>query len=305
VLVERSVPLVDHDAVAVRGGSDTLVFYAERLTRAQRRVLRAHLLALLCDDEPSVTIAVPAGWAAAEVSARQRRHEALTAGTILFSFAAAGVLAVFVAAVIVLVVNERRDGLRVAQAPIPSRDGGARPAPLEPVAERDARHPEQPPGASAPPAGIATQELRLPDDLARAGDARPALPVPEAATPEHTQLPLQPGLKPPDLPARPQAPRLPVDLPAPSVPGGLSSGTPDVKVPNDRAVEVGVPDDEVPDRNSGLSRSVDRGEDDGPEQDGAEDSGDEDHDSMPVREGDSGGGEQADGRGDFGVDLAG
>ena len=69
MLVERTVPLVDHDAVAVRGGSDTLVFYAEQLTRAQRRVLRAYLLAVLCDDEPSVTIAVPAGWAAAEGSA--------------------------------------------------------------------------------------------------------------------------------------------------------------------------------------------------------------------------------------------
>jgi hypothetical protein len=166
------------------------------------------------------------------------------------------------------------------------------------VVEHDAPHPEQPPGASAPPAGISTQALRLPDDLARAGDARQALPVPEAATPEHAQLPLPPGFKPRNLPAPPEAP-------TPSVPGGLASGTPDVDVPNDRAVEVGVPDDEVPDRNSGPSRPVDRGEDDGPEQDGAEDSGDEDSDSMPVREGDSGGGEQADGREDFGADLAG
>ncbi len=312
MLVERTAPLVDHDAVAVRGGSDTLVFYAEQLTHAQRRVLQAHLLAVL-SDEPSVTIAVPAGWAAAEVAARRRRHEPLTAGAILFGVAAAAALTVFVAAVIILVANEHREGLTVAQGPgpspaaegqdpIPSRGGGTQPALLAPAVGHDAPGSEQPPGASDPPSRIALAP-QLPDDLAPAGAAQPAPPVLEAATPEHAQLPHPPALEPADLPAPAEVRRLPVDLPEPSVSGGPGPGSSDVEVPNDRDVETEVPDVEVSDRNSGPSRPADRGEDDVPEQDGAEDADDGDHDSEPASEGASRGSERADGQGGLGVDL--
>jgi hypothetical protein len=302
MLVERTAALVDHDAVAVRGGNDTLVFYAEHLTRAQRRVLRAHLLAALGDDdEPSVTIAVPSGWAAVEVPSRQRPNAPLT-GTVLFSAAAAAVLIVFVAAVIILVANEQRGDLTVAQAPdsLPAtteqaRTGTTRPAP-PPVIGPGPQRPEQTSEQQATAAGVGVPAdapnrnapaRRLPADLARSGTAS-SLPDLEAVASEHSRLPQSPAVEPPDLPALPEAP--------------------DVAVPDGPDLEVEVPDGEEPGPTADPLEAVDRDEDEAPERDSVEGAGD-DHDSGGAPDGGSGDEEQADGggavdRGDAGVDLS-
>jgi hypothetical protein len=304
MLVERTAALVDHDAVAVRGGSDTLVFYAEHLTRAQRRVLRAHLLAALGDDdEPSVTIAVPSGWAAVEVPSRQRPNAPLTAGTVLFSAAAAAVLIVFVAAVIILVAHEQRGDLTVAQAPdsLPVTTEHARigttPTPPPPMIGPGPQRPEQPSeqeataaGAGIPadaPSRIALAR-RLSADLARSGTAPSVLPDLEAAASGHSQLPQPQAVEPPDIPALPEAP--------------------DVAVPDGPDLEVDVPDGEEPGPASGPLEAVDRDEDEAPARDSVE-GVDDDHDSRGAPDGGSGDEEQADGdgavdRGDAGVDLA-
>ena len=316
MLVEHTAALVDHDAVAVRGGSDTLVFYAEHLTRAQRRVLRAHLLAALGDDdEPSVTIAVPSGWAAVEVSSRRRPNAPLTAGTVLFSAAAAAVLTVFVAAVIILVANEQRE-VTVALAPDspPVATEWARPPGQ--VIGPGPQGPEQPSEQVATAAGEgvpadAPSRLapagRLHGDLARSGTAPSVLPDLEAAS-EHSR-----AVEPPDLPALPGAP----DVGAPDV-GAPDVAEPDVAVPDVAVPDVAVPDapdleveaPDVEERGSSPGRIevVDRDEDEAAEQDGTEDAGD-DHDSGDAPDGGSGDEEQADdggavGRVATGVDHA-
>lgn len=297
MLVEHTAALVDHDAVAVRGGSDTLVFYAEHLTRAQRRVLRAHLLAALGDDdEPSVTIAVPAGWAAVEVSSRQRPNAPLTAGTVLFSAAAAAVLTVFVAAVIILVANQQRGDLTVAQAPDPSPTEQARP-PDQVIGPQRAEQPSEQVATAAgagPPAdapGRIAPARRPPGDPARSGTAPSVLPDLEAAASERSRLPRPPAVERPDPPALPESPDVAV---------------PDGAVPDDPDLEVEVPDVEEPGSSSGPIEVVDRDEDEAAEEDGAEGAGD-DNDSGDAPDGGSGDEEQAGGgvvdRVAAGVDL--
>jgi hypothetical protein len=330
MLVEHTAALVDHDAVAVRGGSDTLVFYAEHLTRAQRRVLRAHLLAALGDDdEPSVTIAVPSGWAAVEVSSRQRPKAPLTAGTVLFSVAAAAVLTVFVAAVIILVANEQRGDLTVAQAPDPLPTEQARPPDqvIGPGPQRAEQPSEQ--VATAAGAGLPADApgrigpaRRPPGDLARSGTAPSVVPDLEAAASERSGLPRPPAVEPPHLAALPESPDVAVpdvavpdvavpdvavpDVAVPDV-AVPDVAVPDVAVPDDPDLEVEVPDVEEPGSSSGPIEVVDRDEDEAAEEDSAEGAGD-DNESGDAPDGGSGDEEQADGGGAVdrvaaGVDL--
>lgn len=108
MLHERTAPLVAHDAVAVRDESDTLVLYAERLTASQRAELRPYLLEALEQEEgAAAVVVVPAGATRRVLASPPHTVAPLgVVGALVATLAVVLIAAAFVAAVIVLVVDE-------------------------------------------------------------------------------------------------------------------------------------------------------------------------------------------------------
>lgn len=139
MLHERTVPLVDHDAVAVRDESDTLVLYAARLSTSQRAGLRLYLLEVLEQQEgPVATVAVEAGatervLAAARAATPAVAPLGLTAA-VLVTLAAALVAAAVVATVVGLIVEvQLPDDGNSVRPPRPVEAGDNRPAAPPPL----------------------------------------------------------------------------------------------------------------------------------------------------------------------------
>lgn len=149
------------------------MFYSDRLTRAQRRLLREHILTAIGENGPPITIMVPAGTAAGALPHRsdvpRPAGPPLTLGAIMFSVVAAILAALVVAAVVILVVDVKPAELPASEALVPAERPDDRGLPLGPLqspsttpSPNRSPHGVQERGASSPATPAASRRTRLP-----------------------------------------------------------------------------------------------------------------------------------------------
>lgn len=255
MLHERTAPLADHDAVAVRDQSDTLVLYADRLTTAQRAALRRYLLDTLAEKEgPAATAAVAAGATELVLAGTKGRAQGVVplslTGTVMFTLAAGLLTAVFVTAVAILIVDAQRDqDARPLKAAAGGQTATSEPQtmPPQPLAEALSSQLE-----GSPPAGDESQPPPgLPVDLpGTAQQVVPPIPAPAGSvvSPGSVVTPSFTPDAPANLPAATSPPSLPTVSPSqepPASPTDLQQ--PDVNLPDADLPSVDLPDTEIPD----------------------------------------------------------
>jgi hypothetical protein len=240
MLHERTAALVHLDAVAVRNQSDTLVWYADRLTTPQRAALRRYLLEALADKKgPVATVAVAAGATQLVLAGTKARTQGVAplslAGTVLFTLAASLVTAVFVAAVVVLIVEAQ---LGHGSRPLMAAEGRQEAVGSESTGILRAESPAAVPELDEPPSGGSARSPL--------GDLPAAGPVQQAAPP--SPPPYGPVTSPGSSPAgpAPSAPAAPV-VQKPPAPSGEDPGRPDVDLPNVNLPDVDPPAIGIPD----------------------------------------------------------
>lgn len=272
MLHERTAPLVRHDAVAVRDESDTLVLYAERLTASQRAELRPYLLEALEQEEgAAAVVVVPAGATARVLASPPNTVAPLgVVGALVATLAVVLIAAAFVAAVIVLVVDEvqvtdRADSGRAPRTLAADRDPGG-----EGIVGRDEMIGEPPP---PPPSRLPREEApsvsegRRPEmGLLVDVPATVRRIVPDAVA---VVTSVDPGDVVDDVAGDALEPPSPVDLP--------EVGLPDVEVP-DVEPPVDLPDVDLPGVSLDVSDETGEGgeETEGTADDDEDDRGDED-----------------------------
>jgi hypothetical protein len=238
MLHERTASLVHLDAIAVRDQSDTLVWYADRLTTEQRAALRRYLLEVLADKEgPVATVAVAAGATELVLAGTKARTQGLVplslTGTVMFTLAAALLTAVFVAAVVVLIADAQR-----GQNGQPQRAAaGAPTAPREPLT------------MPQPPAGGLVSQPEEPPTREEQTLRTPSLPVDLPGRAQHVAPPTAPppgSVVPPRF--SPGAPAGPLGA-TPSAPGATAAPRPPspLQEPPAAVEDVNQPDVDLPD----------------------------------------------------------
>ena len=264
MLHERTVPLTNLDAVAVRDESDTLVLYSERLTSAQRAGLRLYLLEVLEQEVgPTATVVVAAG-ATEQVLAGARASSPAVApmgvvAAVLVTLVAVLVAAAFVAAVVVLIVEVQ-----------PGGEGGdaRRPGPLVASASRPAPPPTGAAELAGPPS-VTPREEPSTGGQSRAPEQRgDVLRTVQRVVPTLTPPPTSVGCG--GLLELPEVELPNVDLPDVDLP---SLGLPDVDLPGaspDESEESDDPEDDAESDDGDEPRgSGDSDDDEDAQEDGA------------------------------------